>query len=214
MEFIVLALLSQDFIPQDLFARCAAVPADNRAWTEFFRRYQKEIELGICRVIGFPPSRQYNTMFDDIVQQAHTRLLVNGRRALLAFRGTSEAEAKYYLRQIAVRVSLSAVTRKPGRNTIPLDEGPDNDNWTDHLGMHVPPDEKKILLKHEINQYLQERLGGGKKSRNTIIFKLSVYEGLSSEDIASITNLKVTSRAVEIQTSRIRLWLQKHLENI
>jgi len=98
--------------PKKLFARCAVVPADEAAWNEFFRRYANAISAAIYRVIGFPPDGPHAYLYSNIMQIFNLQLLENDRRALQAFRGNTETDARAYLSRIAVSIALDAVSKE------------------------------------------------------------------------------------------------------
>ena len=208
----VLVLGAGELPPRKLFRRCAQVPADEAAWNEFMRRYYTEVYRGICRVLGYPPCRQFDNHFDDVLQNFYQRLLANDRRALLAFRGNSEGEAINYIRRTAVNSALNFVRkRKQDRSLVPLDRPASEDGQRSAIDPAEASDEDTILEREAVNKILPEMLRGRNKNRNILLFKLAAFEGLSSQDIASIAGLEVTTRAVDNQVSRIRQRLQREL---
>lgn len=189
--------------PQKLFRLCAQIPPDEAAWKEFDKRYGQELHAGICRVIGFPPGAKFNELFYDMKQSVYVRLLDNGRRALLAFRGHSEGEARAYLRRVAVSVALNVVRVRPMLQRTP-----------DGLPPETPIEDpvlKNMVNRLSLDQALDGELRGRNKYRNILAFKMHFYDGCPAADIARVLGLGVTARAVENQISRMRKKLQKSL---
>jgi len=108
--------------PRELFARCAAVPADETAWHEFFIRYQPNIDSVIHRVIGFPPHGRHAHLYQDIMQMFYLLLVEGDRRALRVFRGDTDAEARAYLSRIAMSIASKAVRKEI--SSMPFVEDP------------------------------------------------------------------------------------------
>ncbi len=189
--------------PQELFRWCAVVPPEESAWKEFDRRYGQDLRAGICRVIGFPSSAKFQEHFPDVLQNVYCRLLYHDRRALRAFRGHSEGEARAYLRRVAVSVALNEMRRRKIVVRVPDGEFPD------------PPIEdpglKHILERLSLDGALDRVLRGRNKDRNKLAFKLYAYEGCNAADIAGIVGMNLTPRAVENQLSRMRMKLQNIL---
>jgi len=107
--------------PRELFVRCAAIPSDEAAWDEFFRRYQNDIRSAISRVIGFSPNGRFSHLFPDVMQRFNLRLLENDRRALLSFRGNTDSQARAFLRKVAASVAVNVLQTEPPPS-VPLVE--------------------------------------------------------------------------------------------
>lgn len=214
--FVLLVISLYEIKCNELFKRCATIPADENAWHELFRRYLIDIRAAIYRVIGFPPKGRYCQLFDDVMQRFNLRLLENDRRALLAFKGQTEPEARQYLRRVASSVAINTLRSEPP-HSMPLDViGSSESKEAEHRGKVIPDPMSKndefILLCDSINNCLQRVLRGRNKFRNMLIFKLWFYDGFSYDEIAGIPSLKISSRhAVEEQISRIRHKVRRYL---
>jgi len=201
--FFLLSLAEgEELSPKALFHRCARVPPDESAWRDFFQRYDKVIEQGICKVIGVA-GWQRDRLGRDVRQNFHMRLLNNGRRALLAFRGETEFEARAYLQRIAVSVALTAAVKDKRTRPDELLE----DEEQPKLIVRGPSEE--IATRIDLENCLQKTLRGRNKTRNAIMFKLFAIDNLKPAEIAQIAGLNMTLRAIEIQISRIREKLRK-----
>ncbi|MGH7492794.1 MAG: RNA polymerase sigma factor [bacterium] len=209
----VLAL--QQLSPRNLFARCAALPNDEGAWQEFFRRYRAHMVSAICRILGYSPAGRHYHLFPDVLQRVHLRLLENERRALRSFRGENEEAAQAYLRKIATGIALETLPQK-GIVKLPLEAFvDDNDRFRSPTVLEQPgASEDYVALRQDIEAGLDKVLRGGKKYRNMLIFKLSFLCGFSPGDITRILGLKIGSRhAIEQLIYRMRGQLALHLRD-
>jgi DNA-directed RNA polymerase specialized sigma24 family protein len=211
--FTLLAAALYDLSADMLFKRCAGMPVDEGAWGEFFRRYQQDIRTAICRVIGFSPKNRYNHLCADVLQKFNLRLLENGRRALLSFRGKTDNEARAFLRKVAASVAFNIVNQEKSSHPQPpepLQDMPDGEEYADPASKNH---ENYLLLLDTVEQCLHEVIHGKNKYRNILIFKLAVIDGLSPKEIAAIHGLGVgSSHAVEQQITRIRSKMQAYLK--
>lgn len=211
--FALLAVAWHGLSADKLFKRCAGVPGDEGAWNEFFHRYQQDIRAAICRVIGFSEKHRYNYLFADIMQRVNVRLLENGRRALLSFRGKTDQEAKAFLRKVAASVAFNSVNQEKLSHPQQPDTSkvsPDSDVYIDST---TRDQEDYLILLDTIEQCLLEDIHGQNKYRNILIFKLAVIDGLSPKEIAAIHGLGIgTPHAVEQQITRIRSKVQAYLK--
>lgn len=215
-QFLVFALLAaalHGISANNLFKRCASVPGDDAAWEEFFHRYQQDIRAAICRVIGFSEKHRYNHLFADIMQRFNLRLLENGRRALLSFRGKTDNEAKAFLRKVAARVALNSVNQErlshPEHSDIYKDILDDDVN----IDPATKDQEDYLILLHTIEQCLLEVIHGRNKYRNILICKLAIIDGLSPKEIVEIRGLGFSNiHAVEQQITRIRGKIKAYLK--
>jgi DNA-directed RNA polymerase specialized sigma24 family protein len=211
--FAALAAALHGLSADKLFKCCAGLPADQGAWNEFFHRYQQDIRAAICRVIGFSSHNRYNYLFADIMQRFNLRLLENGRRALLSFRGKTDQEAKAFLRKVAARVALNSLNQEKSSHPQPLEPLQDLPGDDDYADPMTKNHENYLILLDTIEQCLQEVLHGKNKYRNILIFKLAIIDGLSAKEIIEIRGLGFgTIHAVEQQITRIRSKMQAYLK--
>ena len=147
------------------------------------------------------------------MQRFHLRLLENDRRALHQFNGDCEATAHAYLRKIAASVALNMLPPK-GACLLPLqvftEAGPP-------LMRPVFPEpagaaDDYMELLQDLDAALGKIFRGRRRYRNMLIFKLSFFYGFSSEDIARVMGLKISSRhAIEQFMHRTRAKLARQL---
>ncbi len=213
LAFALMAVVIQGLSADKLFKRCAGVPGDEGAWQEFFHRYQQDIRTAICRVIGFSSQNRYNYLFADIMQRFNLRLLENGRRALLSFRGKTDQEAKAFLRKVAASVAFSSVNQEKLSHPLPLETSTDMPGDDVYIDPTTKDQEDYLILVDTIEQCLREVIHGKNKYRNILIFKLAILDGLSAKEIIEIRGLGFgTIHAVEQQITRIRSKLQAFLK--
>jgi DNA-directed RNA polymerase specialized sigma24 family protein len=190
-----------DMPPEELFRRCARVPPDEKMWRELLRRYADGINKAIGKVIGFA-GWQHQRLFVEAQQEFHLRLLANEGRALLAFRGHTEPEARVYLQRIAHSAALTVAMRDKRHRPpqLPPPEEPQENV--------VAPDGSGDL-REALKKCLQKMLRGRNKARNILMFKIFALEDLKPAEIAQIRGLHMTLRSIEIQISRIREKMRK-----
>lgn len=201
--FFILAGVSHDeeTPPDELFRRCARVPADEAAWREFFARYAECVKIRLGKVLGFS-GWQRERLFEEAQQLFNLRLLTNDRRALLAFRGRTEPEARAYLQRIAASVAITIATGEK-KKRLPSSDDPSTET---RIKTEKPPDDDP---RADLEKCLREKLRGRNKARNILMFKLFALEELKPAEIAQIHGMGMTARAVELQISRIREKLRK-----
>lgn len=216
INFIMLAVAMVELSCRELFARCAAVPAEEAAWSEFFRRYLRDITCGIYRVIGSTCKDRNAHLFQDILQRVYLRLLENERRALRSFRGHTEPEARIFLRTVSNSVALNYIRGEPRWASLDTPISPDIEGGSPRSEMIPDPSgvtEKFILLQDDVERYLDNVLHGSKKHRSMLLFKLVLYDGLSAEELANIPGFRMDSaHAVEQLISRVRKKLRNYLD--
>jgi len=205
----LLAALTADI----LFRRCAGVPTDQTVWRELFQRFQHDLDAKIYHLIGFPPHGHHAHLYNDVMQSFYLRLAENDRRALRAFRGKTDAEARAYLNRIAVSIACAILERE--RPHVSLNEE-DDDHPHRHQGMladHSVLDEQYMVLRESLDACLEKIAHGHNRERNILIFKLVVYDGLSPQQIAGMPGFEEMSpHAIEQQITRMRLKLRRCLE--
>ena len=205
--FFVLSAIttSAGLAPGELFRRCARVPPDKEAWHELLRRYESDIKNGLGKIID-ASGWKHSRYFAEAQQEFIMRLLANEGRALRAFRGLTEYEARGYLRRIARNVALNVIRREKRHEH---DELPDPD---------IPSPKpqptqraREIDLRFDLEKCLNERLHGRNKARNILMFKLFALENLKPAEIGQILGIGMSVRAIEIQIGRVREKLRKCL---
>jgi DNA-directed RNA polymerase specialized sigma24 family protein len=213
LAFALLAAVWHGLSADMLFKRCAGLPVDEGAWEEFFLRYQQDIRTAIYRVIGFSANSRYNHLCADVMQKLSLRLLENGRRALLSFRGTTDQEAKAFLRKVASSVAFNFVNQEKVSHPQPPETSrnvPDSDVYVDPATKDL---EAYLILLDTIKQCLREVIHGKNKYRNILICKLAIIDGLSPKEIIEIRGLGFSNvHAIEQQITRIRSKLQAYLK--
>jgi len=196
-----------------LLQRCVRVPADRAVWRELFQRFQHEIDATIYHVIGFPPRGHHAHLYHDVMQGFYLRLVENDRRALRAFRGKTDAEARAYLRRIAASIAHAVLNKE--RPHVSLDEEDDDHPHRPQglLADHSVLDEQYLVLRESLDACLEKVMPRKNKERNILIFKLAVYDGLSPQQIAGLPGFEaVSAHAIEQQLVRLRLKLRRCLE--
>jgi DNA-directed RNA polymerase specialized sigma24 family protein len=190
---------------------CARVPADKTAWRELFQRFQHEIDATIYHVIGFPPRGHHAHLYHDVMQSFYFRLVKNDRRALRAFRGKTDAEARAYLCRIAASIAFAILGKE--RPQVSLDNEDDDPRCRGLLADPSTLDEQYMVLRESLEACLEKIMHGHNRERNILIFKLVVYDGLSPQQISAMPGFAgMSPHAIEQQITRIRVKLRRCLE--
>lgn len=209
----LLAVLTVDI----LFQRCAKVPEDTNAWREFFERFQHSVDATIYNIIGFPPHGRHAHLYPDIMQNYYRRLLENDRRALLAFRGKTEAEARVYLCRIAASVAFDFIRKE--RRELPLYVSLETpaENGSGHkpeFGDTAAVTENYIVLRESIDACLEKIVTGKNRERSILIFKLMVYDGFSAKQTAGMPLFAdMKPHTIDVLVSRLRAEIRTCLDN-
>jgi len=207
----LLAALTADI----LFRRCARVPADETAWRELFARFQSAVDATIYNLIGPPPHGHHAYLYKDIMQNFYLRLVENDRRALHAFRGKTEAEARVYLCRIAASIAITILQKERPPSVTREQKKNDADHRNVELIDTAALNEEYFALRASLDACLEKTVRGKKRRRNILIFKLAVYEGLAAPQIAALPAFAGTSaHAIDEQISRIRFKVRKCLKKI
>ncbi len=211
--FLLFSFLLVALTADTLFRRCAGVPTDNTAWRELFQRFQHDIDAKIYHMIGFPPHGHHAHLYNDVMQSFYLRLVENGRRALHAFRGKTDSEARAYLNRIAVSIAITILEKEPPHVSLAEE---DDGHLHRYQGMLADPsvlDEKYLVLRESLDACLEKVAPRKNKERNILIFKLAVYDGLSPQQLAGMPGFAgMSPHAIEQQITRMRRKLRRCLE--
>lgn len=215
--YLSLPMSNNTLTANELFKRCAETPTDRNAWVEFFDRFMGDIQAAILRVLGFSRNSRYGYLFDDVMQRFNLRLLENSRRALLSFRGTTDNEARAFLRKVAARVAMNTLhdeaNHLAGLKSLSELSNQDSENDDPLPSSLSSSQEDYLLLLDTIENAVSKIFHGKNRYRNIMIFKLAFVDGLTPREIAAISGLGLSRNAVEVQIHRIRKELRNHLAN-
>jgi RNA polymerase sigma-70 factor (ECF subfamily) len=204
----------------ELVERCSCRPPDEPAWEEFVRRYHVTIRSNVQRTYHRKAREEADRRpqlpddaVDDLVQQVYIRLVEDRSRALKRFEGEHENSIYEYLRMISINVvrdyfreikaqkrpkisySLDEMLETRGDTALSPRPGTSDGPMVDNA--------YAVFAVQEIEHVLRKAVSGKNRDRDTLIFKLHYYDGLTSEEIISVMGLEITTIGVNSILNRI-----------
>ena len=187
---------------------------DERAWTEFIRRFHSVIAAAVLKT-----SRQWvdptQSQLDDLIQDTYLKLCESDNRLLRTFESRHENSFYGFLKVVTANVvhdhfkSLTAMKRGVA-NTEPLTEPSLLDEKTlSSQGLDI----MQRLQVEQIDRILRQVTSGKDQDRNRIIFWLRHRNGMTASEIASIPTFELTTEGVESVLLRLTAAICKYLES-
>lgn len=200
-----------EFSSTELIRACAG-SKDERAWTEFIRRFQQVIAAAVLRTARRwgEPSR---SQIDDLVQDTYLKLCEDDSRLLRSFHSRHEDSIYGFLKVVAANVVhdhyKSALAAKRGANqTEAIAEPLQIDAKT------TGPDSfsrvSQRLQLEQIDKVLRLVAAGKDQERKCLIFWLRHRQGLTASEIASIPTIGLTTEGVESVLMRLSTMIRSH----
>jgi RNA polymerase sigma-70 factor, ECF subfamily len=197
--------------PSELLNVCIG-SNDERAWTEFIRRFQGVIASAVLRTVslwGDPISSQV----DDLIQDTYLKLCENDYQLLRGFRPQREDSIYGFLKVVAANVvhdrfkADGAVKR--GASLTDSDDGllEVAEAATDSSFETV----RRRMQLQQIEKVLQIVNVGKDQERNRTIFWLRHRQGLTAGEIASIPSIGLTTEGVETVLHRLTDMIRGHI---
>jgi RNA polymerase sigma-70 factor (ECF subfamily) len=200
-----------EFSSMELIRACIG-SKDERAWTEFIRRFQVVIAAAVLRTARQwgEPSR---SLLDDLVQDTYLKLCENDSRLLRSFRREHEDSIYGFLRVVTANVVhdhfKSALAAKRGASRTealepsqiePKAAGPDGFDLASHR-----------LQLAQVDKILTQVTAGDDQERKRVIFWLRHQQGLTASEIAAIPSIGLTTEGVESVLLRLITMIRGHL---
>ncbi len=173
------------------------------------------MRYAVLGALALRGERRRREQVDDLVQEVWCRLLAGDRRALLRYRGDTDASALCYVRRVATTVVLDALrlhwTRKRRLlGVISLDEtDPALTAGWDRSGCP----ERRLMARERLGQLLalcRELLGPRPGRERLTIARLGLLEGRRSREIAAELGGRWTVRGIDSLLFRLRRGLERH----
>lgn len=194
----------------ELLHRCAR-ERRSTDWEELLGHYGPRLAAGVRRAFkraGSPPSAED---VEELLQEVYCRLLEHGGRRLLRCHGSSEAEVGAYLLRLAENAALdhlrAAGAAKRGTDLqVALDAGP-GARLSEVLSDSEASPEERVLDGERRRRLLVlcRRLAAGRyPRRNLAIFRLAVFEGWSSREIARACGGSLAPSSIDSVLHRMR----------
>jgi RNA polymerase sigma-70 factor, ECF subfamily len=200
-----------EFSSIELVRACIGLK-DERAWTEFIRRFQVVIAAAVLRTARqwSEPSR---SLLDDLVQDTYLKLCENDSRLLRSFRPEHKDSIYGFLRVVTANVvhdhfkSTLAAKRGASRTEAlepsqiePKASGPGGFDLVSHR-----------LQLAQVDKILTQVTAGGDQDRKRVIFWLRHQQGLTASEIAAIPSIGLTTEGVESVLLRLITMIRGHL---
>jgi RNA polymerase sigma factor (sigma-70 family) len=203
-----------------LLERCSRRPPDEVAWQEFVRRYHPIIKSNVIKTFRRKVREESDRkaqftedLVEDLVQSVYARLIEEHNRAIIRFEGLHENSIYQYLAMISVNVVLDyfreARAQKRPKISFSLDELLENSGDGPLLSEAVsridgqPAGVADEITLGEIERALKRSVSGKHRDRDTLIFKLRYYEGLTLEEIRRSLNLDISPISIGSILNRI-----------
>jgi len=190
-----------------------AESSDDEAWEEFVSRVGRPISLTIMRTASQwgEPSR---STVEDLVQLTYVKLWEGGRDLLRDFALQHPEAVLGYLKRMAANVthdyfkhghSQTSGGNKPhvSTNDIEPEAGEEVRGSQESIAFN-------IFLK-EVDEYLRISLTGSDQERDRLIFWLYFRQGMSTKEIASLPNIKLSAKGVGSVIERLKQAIREQI---
>jgi len=177
---------------------------NERAWSEFVRRFQRPIALVVLRTArGWGACS--TLMVDDLVQETFLRLCAENCKLLKSFVSREPDSIVGYLKVIAANVTHDHFrSEKSGKRGGHLRRVESDRDDTEYL--FASPDQadaaEKAVQMEEIDQALRSFVPDQLTERDRTIFWLYYQQGFSARDISAIASVGLTVKGVESSIHR------------
>jgi RNA polymerase sigma-70 factor, ECF subfamily len=201
-----------DLSPIQLIRICIA-SNDERAWTEFIRRFQVVIAAAVLRTAS-QLGEASRSVVDDLIQDVYLKLCENDGRLLRSFQPRGEDSIYGFLKVVAANVVYdhfkSAMAAKRGAHQTesilessyrePKTGGPDTFELV-----------SRWLELEQVDRVLMQVTAGRDQERKRAIFWLRHQRGLTASEIAAIPAIGLTTEGVESVLMRLRIMIRSQL---
>ena len=190
-----------------------AESSDDEAWEEFVSRVGRPISLTIMRTASQwgEPSR---STVEDLVQLTYVKLWEGGRDLLRDFALQHPEAVLGYLKRMAANVthdyfkhghSQTSGGNKPHVSTNDIEP---------EAGEEVRGSQESIafsIFLKEVDEYLRISLTGSDQERDRLIFWLYFRQGMSTKEIASLPNIKLSPKGVGSVIERLKQAIREQI---
>lgn len=177
-------------------------------WVEFVRRFHPLIATAVFRT-----ARNYGeftpTLHDDLIQETYLKLCADDCRLLRNFRSRHQGAIFGFLKVVTANVVhdhfKASHAAKRGGHAVPAsleEEQGDQVRAKESPGCNFSRIEQTILVQ-EIDRCLKRAVSPAEFSRCRRIFWLYYRCGLSARAIASLPDIKLTTKGVESTIFRL-----------
>jgi len=216
----------------ELLSRCTAWPADEAGWRDFVRRFDSVIRAAVMATFHRRAKQELDrreqfpdSLAEDLVQSVYIRLCEDQFRALKKFTGANETSLCSYLSMISVNVVRDyfreAKAQKRPKISFSLDQLLDEQrdapllkDATSQLDGRPSRGPAVRLSIEEVESALRVVLTGENRDRDSLIFKLRYYDGLTLEEIRDAMHLDLSTVSVGSVLNRTATKLRSVLHRL
>jgi RNA polymerase sigma-70 factor, ECF subfamily len=195
----------------ELVKLCAS-SNDERAWTEFIRRFHNVIAAAVLKTSlqwGEPSQSQ----LDDLIQDTYLKLCESDNLLLRSFESRRPDSFYGFIKVVAANIvhdhfkSLSTAKRGGG-----FTEALTEETLYDSRGISSPDFEpmQRLQLAH-IDKILRQVTAGKDEVRKRTVFWLRHRQGLTASEIASIPTIGLSTEGVESVLLRLATMIRANL---
>ena len=199
-----------------LFQLCAEHWDQGEYWEEFLRRYNQLLVSSVYQAYrrfakaGLPPP----WAVAEVLQDTYLKILKNDCLMLRRFRGHSDQEARAYLVQAVIKITISRLRREHAKKrwaeVIRLDDllrqGEGEEGLT-----KLPSGYTGEISEPELVELLRRHFPDPQGRRDSLIFLLHVREGLRVSEIAAAGIFGVKADGIHNAIARVRTKLKNIL---
>jgi RNA polymerase sigma-70 factor (ECF subfamily) len=200
--------------PEELFRACAQT-GEAAAWEEFVHRFHRLIATVALRTArawgGATPE-----LVEELVQETYLKLCAQDGWLLRQFDSRHEGAAFGYLKVVTQNLvkdhlrSVCAEKRGGGLPSSPLDAQEGAAGQRPARGDDAGTAERQVLIG-EIDVHLRAVVEGPNAARDRRIFWLHYRTGLTTNAIAGLPGIGLTTKGVESTLRRITLELRQRV---
>lgn len=179
--------------------RLCSVGGNSAAWEEFVRRFHRLIATVVLRMCVRHGTFDNETV-DDLIQETYVKLCADNARLLRGFTAQHPGAFLGYVKVIAANVARdhfrSVLAQKRGLPQMVQTNDTLNQNSIER-GRGSASDIERQTLIDEIQRSLDSCAEGPHRERNRTIFWLYYRVGLSASAIATLPDIRLTTKGVE-----------------
>lgn len=192
-----------------------AEPCDEEAWEELVSRIGKPIGAVIKRTAALwgDPSR---TLVEDILQVTYLKLWEGGRRLLRDLAVERPEAILAYLKKTATNATHDHFKHGHSQSAGGSEEHVSTSDVDPEARSTTRGSEDRIafeVLLKELDEYLRHGLDGPDQERDRTIFWLYFRQGMSTNEIASLPTIGLSSKGVGSVIERLKRCIRERVLN-
>lgn len=198
---------AEEWAVDDLLRRCSNRPPDDLAWSEFVRRFHPTIRANVQRTFHRKARDESDRrpqfredVIEDLTQLVYCRLVEEQCRALKRFEGEHANSIYQYLAMISVNVVRDhfreTKAQKRPKISHSLEELLEGGDGVLRSEGRLGAESRGGPTLEDIENALRRAVGWKHRERDTLIFRLHYFDGLTSDEIIKVMHLDITTIGV------------------